>query len=167
MTPTDADTQTQELIDKIAGAKCDKGEAVYSYGGLVGYSHSDCCNSVNGTGYHPLAQVLRVDCDYDGGNWPCTNPGAFPDKSKPVCLHTRPVTASEGRERFYDLLVAGDFAVLPSMEILDFDSDKKWYAHTRIDQPVSAGFGPDPFTALLRAIAVVVGVTAPEVGNAV
>lgn len=137
--------ETQALIARICEARilCEHG--------------SPCDNGTcEGRGYHPLAQVLRVECDYDGGNWPCPNPGAFPDRSKALCEHTRPASPEEAEMLGLKLLAA----LFKHSDIF-----VKFWAGDRMTlqnfnqmegRKFDVIYGP-PLIALLRAVEQVVG----------
>ena len=162
LTPAQHAEQT-ELIQVLFDAKCPDGKEVYSYGGMVGYSHSECCKSEDGTGLNPQFDLLRTGA----GTHLCDYPIAHHDKGKcPERIHaahvsgcsvTRPVSPEEAKALGLDLLEAMvGYTKLThdsrGWEVFHFGSpkvgDERWHGTS--------------LTAILRAMAAAVGVAVPE-----
>ena len=137
MTIADQDTQTQALIDKIAGTKCHP-------------SWATC------TGYHHLAQVLRVKwCQHWAHNykttWTLDEVGLREHAAHmETCSGTRHVAVEEAQAKGLDLLEAY------------FAGCEWWGDWSKMQDAMFAALEDDTplILAILRAVAVVVGVEA-------
>jgi len=96
------DPERQAQIDAIAEAKCLNCHGSGKDGDGETFSHP--CEDCNGTGLHPLSELLRVECERPAAHFSPKWSGAVDHVA--ICPGWVAATSDEAKERFHDMLVA-------------------------------------------------------------